>query len=108
MKQSEARVCIVQEWDRWIMTQSIEQDRPMQRLTIAERLSVVALLPLLVVMLAGMFGPAWLWPPRGLSDYRPILFALGVGALALGLAYAVARSLSRPLTGASDTPVGGT
>jgi methyl-accepting chemotaxis protein len=75
----------------------------MQRLTIAERLSVVALLPLLVVMLAGMLGPAWLWPPHGLADYRPILFALSVGALALGLAYAVARSLSRPLTGAGDT-----
>src|SRR3954453_1307371 len=28
MKQSEARVRIIQEWDRWIVTQSIEQDGP--------------------------------------------------------------------------------
>jgi hypothetical protein len=28
MKQSEARVRIIQEWDRWIVTQAIEQDRP--------------------------------------------------------------------------------
>jgi hypothetical protein len=28
MKQSEARVRIIQEWDRWILMQSIEQDRP--------------------------------------------------------------------------------
>ena len=28
MKQSEARVRIIQEWDRWIVTKSIEQDRP--------------------------------------------------------------------------------
>ena len=28
MKQSEARVRIIQEWDRWIVTQAIEQDGP--------------------------------------------------------------------------------
>src|SRR5205085_9607138 len=28
MKQSEARVRIIQEWDRWILTQAIEQDMP--------------------------------------------------------------------------------
>ncbi|HMM90809.1 hypothetical protein [Bradyrhizobium sp.] len=28
MKQSEARVRIIQEWDRWILTQSIEPDGP--------------------------------------------------------------------------------
>jgi hypothetical protein len=28
MKQSEARVRIIQEWDRWILTQAIEQDGP--------------------------------------------------------------------------------
>ncbi len=28
MKQSEARVRIIQEWDRWILTQAIEEDGP--------------------------------------------------------------------------------
>ena len=28
MKQSEARVRIIEEWDRWILTQTIEQDGP--------------------------------------------------------------------------------
>ena len=28
MKQSEARVRIIQEWDRWIVTQAIDQDGP--------------------------------------------------------------------------------
>ena len=28
MKQSEARVRIIQEWDRWIVTQAIEQGGP--------------------------------------------------------------------------------
>ena len=28
MKQSEARVRIIQEWDRWIVTQAIEPDGP--------------------------------------------------------------------------------
>ena len=28
MKQSEARVRIIHEWDRWILTQAVDQDRP--------------------------------------------------------------------------------
>jgi hypothetical protein len=28
MKQSEAKVLIIKEWDRWVSTQIIEQDRP--------------------------------------------------------------------------------
>jgi len=28
MKQSEARIRIIQEWDRWILTQAIEEDGP--------------------------------------------------------------------------------
>jgi hypothetical protein len=31
MKQSEARVRIIQEWDRWILTQAIEQDGPPEK-----------------------------------------------------------------------------
>ncbi len=75
----------------------------MQRLTIAERLVVVALLPLLLIMLASMVGLAWLRPQgEAFADYRPILFGLGMIAFALGLAYAMARSLSRPLASAGE------
>ena len=28
MKQSEARICIIHEWDRWILTRAIEDDGP--------------------------------------------------------------------------------
>jgi methyl-accepting chemotaxis protein len=80
------------------------EDERMQRLTIAERLLVVALLPLLISMLAGTFGAPWPWPAQGVFAVLGAAgFHFGMIALAGGLAYAAARSLACPLDDASMT-----
>jgi methyl-accepting chemotaxis protein len=73
----------------------------MQRLTIAEQLIAVALLPLVIVLLG---YPALPVPPEGaLASYGVLAFAAGVVLVAVGAAWLVARSLSRPLAGAIET-----
>jgi methyl-accepting chemotaxis protein len=66
----------------------------MQRLTIRERLIVVALLPLLVFMLGHAFDAAW---------PGPVAFAIGTLALAVTLAVGTARSLTGPLSDVEET-----
>ncbi len=76
----------------------------MRRLKIAERQLVVALLPLLVFMVARSFGAALPWPETGaLAGLGPLAFDLGMIAFAVGVAYAVGRSLNRPLADAGET-----
>jgi methyl-accepting chemotaxis protein len=78
------------------------KDRHMQRLNIPERLLIVALLPLVAFMLWNEFGPAWAWPGTGLTGaLGPLAVHVGAIAIAVGVAYAVARSLARPLDDAS-------
>jgi methyl-accepting chemotaxis protein len=76
----------------------------MQRLTIAQRLVVVALLPLLVLLLAGPIV-AGLAPPHdgALAGGWALARNIGIVAVALGTAGLVARSLRRPLTEAGET-----
>jgi methyl-accepting chemotaxis protein len=78
----------------------------MHRLTIAQRLLVVALVPLLAFMAAAPMSAelsaAWAWPPS-VEPYRQVVVHLLALALAAGLGYAVARSLSRPLDDAGET-----
>jgi aerotaxis receptor len=69
----------------------------MQRLTIAERLIAVALLPLLIVFLGGLA----VLPEGALAGYGALAFAAAIGLA--GAAWLVARSLSRPLVGAIET-----
>jgi methyl-accepting chemotaxis protein len=76
----------------------------MQRLTIAERLLVVALLPLLVLWLAGGIGAGLPLPADGaVAEYWALACNVGAGALAVGTACLVARSLGRPLAEAGET-----
>jgi methyl-accepting chemotaxis protein len=76
----------------------------MRRLTIAERMLVVALLPLLISMLAATFGAPWPWPKQGvLAGAGVAIFHFGLLALAIGVAYSAARSLARPLDDACMT-----
>jgi methyl-accepting chemotaxis protein len=76
----------------------------MQRLTIAERLIAVALLPLLALFLARLLG---LGAPAADQGAVALLASaagdFGLLALALGAAYLAARSLSAPLDGAVET-----
>jgi methyl-accepting chemotaxis protein len=67
-------------------------------LTIAERLLVVAILPLAVVFLGPALAIPWPW-----GGYGPWVFRFAVVALAAALALAVARSLAGPLDAASET-----
>jgi methyl-accepting chemotaxis protein len=68
----------------------------MQRLTVTERLLLVALLPALGLLARESFGPAGLalsfWP----------VFSILTATLSLGLAMLVARSVARPLRKAID------
>jgi methyl-accepting chemotaxis protein len=76
----------------------------MQRLTIAERMLVVALLPLLIAIPAGTFGAPWPWPERGVVAVLGVVgFYCSIIVFAGGLAYAAARSLTRRLDNASMT-----
>ena len=74
----------------------------MHRLTIAERLLVVALVPLLAFMVAAPMSAVWAWPAP-IEPYRLLVLIVLAVALAVGVGYAAARSLSTPLTDASDT-----
>jgi methyl-accepting chemotaxis protein len=75
----------------------------MQRLTIAERLVVVALLPFFAFLLAQWVGAAVPWPGQGvLAAVGPFAFTIGMVAIALATAVAVARSLSGPLANAGE------
>src|SRR5690242_20824245 len=63
----------------------------MQRLTVSERLLLVALLPALGLLARESFGPA---APG--ASFWPV-FSIVIAALALGLALLVARSLALPV-----------
>ena len=73
----------------------------MQRLTIAERLIVVALLPLLICLLAALVGGSM---PDGGAFSLPgtLAFTVAIAVLAVGTAVLVARSLRRPLVEADE------
>ena len=73
----------------------------MQRLTIAEQLIAVALLPLVIVFLG--FPALPVAPEGALASYGLLAFAAGVVLVAVGAAWLVTRSLSRPLVGAVET-----
>src|SRR5688572_8649665 len=76
----------------------------MQRLTITERLVAAALLPFLAFLAAHWLGAGTPW--HLLGDYAalgPPAFYLGMVALAAGVAYGAARSVSRPITDAGHT-----
>jgi methyl-accepting chemotaxis protein len=76
----------------------------MQRLTIAERLIALALLPLLVVFLAQPIGAALsLAPDAALVAFGSSAFNVATAVLAVGAAYLVARSISGPLAAARET-----
>jgi methyl-accepting chemotaxis protein len=70
----------------------------MQRLTILQRLLVVALCPLVVYAGAQAMGAGEAWPLLGrLANWGPALLCVCTVAFAVPLAYGVARSLSQPL-----------
>ena len=76
----------------------------MQRLTIAERLAVVALLPIagfFVAYAAGFGVPAG--DAFSLTWLGPAAIILAIAALAGGLAYVIGHSISAPLVQAHDT-----
>jgi methyl-accepting chemotaxis protein len=76
----------------------------MQRLTIAERLIAVAVLPLVTVLAARLLGTGLLLPETGaLATVTPYAFGLAAIALAVAIAVVVARSLSGPLVQACET-----
>ena len=68
----------------------------MQRLTVRERLLVVALAPALALLVRESFGPSAqsvsLWP----------VFSCAVAALSIGLAWLVGRSIALPIRQATD------
>jgi methyl-accepting chemotaxis protein len=70
----------------------------MQRLTVAERLLVVALLPALALLARESFGPGG----SGQSASWWTAFSFGVPALSIALALWVARSLTLPIRQAVD------
>src|SRR6266511_2530901 len=80
------------------------KDRRMHRLTIAERVIAAAVLPLLVYFAARWLG-AYLPLPDddALAAFGPLALGLAAIALAAGMAYIVARSLSEPLVQAGET-----
>jgi methyl-accepting chemotaxis protein len=70
----------------------------MQRLTILQRLLVVALAPLLLCGAGYALGAGAPWPLLGgFASLGPAVFAMAGVITAVALAYAVARWLSRPL-----------
>ncbi len=75
----------------------------MNRLTIAERLAVVASLPFFAFLAAQWAGAGapWLWLGR-FAAYGPAVLAVLLLALSVGAAYAVGRSLSRPIADACE------
>ena len=78
------------------------KDEGMQRLTITERLIVVALLPILLASSSRMLAAAVPWPGI-LGGWGPALLDCTIAMLALAAAMLVARSLRRPLAEAVDT-----
>ena len=77
------------------------KDKGMQRLTITERLIVVALLPILLALSSRMLGAALPWPGI-LAGWGPPLVDFTAAVLALAGAMLVARSLRWPLAEAVD------
>ena len=76
----------------------------MHRLTIAERLAVVAPLPFLIFLAGHWLGAGASWPWLGpLAGYGPAIFAFVMAGLAVGVAYGVGHWLSRPLADAAET-----
>ena len=76
----------------------------MHRLTIAERLTAVALLPLLAYFLARWLGAHLPWPDsETLAGFGPWAVGLAAILLAVGTAAMAARSLSEPLAQAGET-----
>lgn len=75
----------------------------MQRLTIAQRMMLVALLPLLASIAATLLGGPWLRAQDDALGFAAML-ALHAGTLVLAVALAlmVARSLTRPLRDAGE------
>ncbi|TMJ02366.1 MAG: hypothetical protein E6G97_12850 [Alphaproteobacteria bacterium] len=63
----------------------------MQRLTVPERLLVVALLPALALLVRESFGPS-----SSAASHWPV-FSIAVAALSIGLALLVGRSLALPI-----------
>jgi methyl-accepting chemotaxis protein len=80
------------------------EDRRMHRLTIAERLAVVASLPFLAYLAAQWWGAGnpWLWL-GGFAAAGPAVFTVAMAALAVAAAYWTGRSLARPLAYSCDT-----
>ena len=75
----------------------------MQRLTITERMLVVALLPLVLFMLAQIFGAPWPWLDDTVAGLGAFGLYFGAVAVAVTLAFAAGRSLARPLDDAGVT-----
>jgi len=75
----------------------------MQRLTIRERMLVVALLPLVLFMLAQAFGGFWPWLDVTVAALGAFGLYFGAVAFAVVLAFVTARSLARPLEDAGVT-----
>jgi methyl-accepting chemotaxis protein len=75
----------------------------MQRLTITERMLVVALLPLLLLMLLQTLGAPWPWFRNALPGFGTFGFYFGMVVFAVALAFAGSRSLARPLEDAGLT-----
>jgi methyl-accepting chemotaxis protein len=73
----------------------------MQRLTIAGRLAVVALLPVAGICLAYAAGIGM--PTGGAFDYKSAALLVTTSAIAVGVAYLIGRSISAPLVQAYDT-----
>jgi methyl-accepting chemotaxis protein len=75
----------------------------MQRLTITERMLVVALSPPLLLMLVQAFGAPWPWFENTLPGLGTFGLYFGVAVFAVALAFVASRSLTRPLEDAELT-----
>jgi methyl-accepting chemotaxis protein len=75
----------------------------MHRLTIAERLAVVAPLPFLGYLAGQWLGAGTPWPwLGGYAAAGPTIFAAAMAVLAVGVAYWIGRSLARPIVDCCD------
>lgn len=75
----------------------------MARLTITERMLVLALLPLVLFMLAQVLGGSWPWLDQRVAALGAFSLYFGAVAFAVVLAFVTARSLARPLNDAGVT-----
>jgi aerotaxis receptor len=75
----------------------------MHRLTIAERLAVLAPVPFLAYLGAQWLGAGDPWPWLGaFAASGPAIFTVAMAALAVGMSYWIGRSLARPLVDSCD------